>query len=257
MRQINADIYINMIDGVTALHKRLSDDHSTDHTLKDLIVWREEEMICTEMLYKSINDKAPFYCLARGAEQSTAETFYKLIFEQENKRAYLSFPMTLVTEMEEVKKEINEFRSFVKKSMTCFDPADLEEAYLPSYAEKARKEGKDYIEVETVAGKTRLDLEQIKEIGRDINSQIYARDFLLIDQADMIISFIPTHADGRACLSSGVERELQHAHEAGKDVYVIWTAKQRPSVFVTQTATKVFDSIAELTDFFTKKGFMK
>ncbi|MCK4886442.1 MAG: AAA family ATPase [Planctomycetes bacterium] len=257
MRQVNADIYINMIDGVTALHKRLNADHSIEHTLKDLIVWREEEMICTEMLYKGINDKARFYCLARGFEQATIETFYRLIFEQENKRAYLSFPMTLVTDMEDVKKEINEFRSFIKKSLTCFDPADLEEAYLPGYAEKARQAGKDYIEVDTVDGKTKLCLEQVKQIARDINSQIYARDFLLIDQSDMIISFIPTLADGRASLSSGVERELQHAHEAGKDVYVIWTAKQRPSVFVTQTATKVFDSIAQLADFFTKKGFIK
>ncbi|HPS56395.1 MAG TPA: hypothetical protein PLP05_12420, partial [Sedimentisphaerales bacterium] len=226
-------------------------------TLKDLIVWREEEMIGTEMLCKSINDKAPFYCIARGMEESTAETFYKLIFKQKNKRAYLSFPMTFVAEMGDIRKEIDEFRSTIKKSLTCFDPGDLEEAYLPGYAEKARQEGKDYIEVDTADGKTMLGLDQIKEIARDINSQIYARDFLLIDQSDMIISFIPTLADGRACLSSGVERELQHAHEAGKDVYVIWTAKQSPSVFVTQTVTKVFNSIAELADFFTKKGFIK
>jgi len=257
MRDINADIYINMIDGVTALHKRLSSDHSTEHTLKDLIVWREEEMICTEMLYKGINDKAPFYCLARGVEQATVETFYKLIFEQQNKRAYLSFPMTLVSEMEDVKKEINEFRSFIKESLTCFDPADLEEAYLPEMAEKAKQQGKDHIEVDTADGKTKLDVEEVRQIARDINSQIYARDFLLIDQADMIISFIPTLASGRASLSSGVERELQHAHEAGKDVYVIWTAQKRPSVFVTQTATKVFDSTAQLADYFTKKGLTK
>ena len=42
---------------------------------------------------------------------------------------------------------------------------------------------------------------------------------MLIDQAEMIISFIPTLPDGRAAISSGVERELQHAHEAAKEVY--------------------------------------
>ena len=67
----------------------------------------------------------------------------------------------------------------------------------------------------------------------------------MIDQSDMIVSLIPTGTDGRASLSSGVERELQHAHEAGKEVYVIWTAQQRPSVFVTQTATGVFRSVGE------------
>ena len=115
----------------------------------------------------------------------------------------------------------------------------------------------DYIE-ETVSGrKIRLDLNEVRQIERDINSQIYARDFMLIDQADMIISFIPTLDDGRAAISSGVERELQHAHEAAKEVYVIWTASQSPSVFVTQTATKVFDSTAGAAEFFTKKGYVR
>jgi len=79
---------------------------------------------------------------------------------------------------------------------------------------------------------------------------------MLIDQSDMIISFIPTLPDGRAALSSGVERELQHAHEAAKQVFVIWLAKQSPSVFVTQTATKVFSKAAEAVDFFKKKGYV-
>jgi len=64
-------------------------------------------------------------------------------------------------------------------------------------------------------------------------------------------------SDGRAAISSGVERELQHAHEAAKEVYLIWTAKQTPSVFVTQTATKVFNNMADAVEFFKKKGYVK
>jgi hypothetical protein len=62
-------------------------------------------------------------------------------------------------------------------------------------------------------------------------------------------------ADGRAAISSGVERELQHAHEAAKEVYVIWPAKQPPSVFVTQTATKVFPNTEKAIEFFKKKNY--
>jgi hypothetical protein len=80
---------------------------------------------------------------------------------------------------------------------------------------------------------------------------------MLIDQSEMIISFVPSMEDGRAAISSGVERELQHAHEAAKEVYVIWTARQSPSVFVTQTATKVFGSIDTAVDFFEKKKYVK
>jgi adenylate kinase len=257
MRQLGADIYINLIDGVAALHARLLNEHSIEHTLKDLIVWREEEIISTEMLCKGVNENAPFYCLARGAEAETIETFYKLVFDGQSKKAYLSFPMTHVADMENVKKEIDKFRQLMKQLLICFDPGDLEESYLPHYAQQAANNGLDFFEVTALGQTIRLELNEVKQIERDINSQIYARDFMLIDQSDMIISFIPTLADGRAAISSGVERELQHAHEAAKEVYVIWTAKQRPSVFVTQTATKVFGNLNEAVELFKKKRYTK
>ena len=165
--------------------------------------------------------------------------------------------MTVVADLEDVKKEISEFRQSMKKHFTCFDPGDLEEAFLPRLALEAAENGKDSLEI-SAGGKTvRLNLDQIRQIERDIYSQTYARDFLLIDQAEMIISFIPTLPDGRAAISSGVERELQHAHEAAKDVYVIWPAKQSPSVFVTQTATKLFDNTKNALEFFNKKKLIR
>lgn len=252
MRQLNADMYICLIDGVVALHKRLVDEHAVEHTLKDLIVWREEEIIGTEMLCKGINETIPFYCLARGAEKETTDTFYKLLFQNETRRAYLSFPMTAVADMEDVRKEIDDFRRSMQPLFICFDPGELEEAFLPHRARRAGEEGLDFVEVTALGGQVRLDLHEVRQIERDINSQTYARDFMLIDQSDMIISLVPSLADGRAAISSGVERELQHAHEAAKEVYVIWTAKQSPSVFVTQTATKVFNSTAGALEFFKK-----
>jgi len=216
MRQLNADMYVCLIDGVAAMHQRLLEHEAIEHTLKDLIVWREEEIIGTEMLCRGIDDTIPFYCLARGVDQDTAQTFHRLAFERHSRKAYLSFPMTAVAEMETVLAEIHQFRAQMKQQFVCFDPGDLEEAYLPVRAEQAQKAGQDHIEV-TASGRTvTLDVSDVQQIERDINSQIYARDFLLIDQADMIISFIPALADGRAAISSGVERELQHAHEAAK-----------------------------------------
>jgi adenylate kinase len=250
MRQLNADMYVCLIDGVAAMHLRLLQEHAMEHTLKDLIVWREEEIISTEMLCKGINDKIPFYCLARGGRQQTAEMFYRLAFQRGLKKAYLSFPMTVVARMDAVMGEIDKFRSLMKQSLICFDPGDLEEAHLPVLARQAREQGHDSIEVTALNQPVRLSVEEVLQIEHDINSQIYARDFILIDQADMIVSFVPALPDGRAAISSGVERELQHAHEAAKEVYVIWTAKQAPSIFVTQTASKVFSSVDEAMKFF-------
>ena len=253
MRQLKPDLFICMIDGVEPLHLRLMQKHHIQHTLKDLIVWREEEVLATQMMQQGTNENAPYYILARGLTENTAEMFYRLAFETARKKAYLSFPMTHVAGMTEVLKTIEAFRDSMKTILTCFDPADFEEAYLPYYAEQAQKEGRKTIAVEVLGETVQLDAEEVRQIERDINSQIYARDFALIDQADMIISLIPELADGMPALSSGVERELQHAHEAAKQVYVIWLPKKEPSVFITQTANKIFRSPQEALDYFEKQ----
>lgn len=257
MRQLAAGLYICIIDGVAAVHTRLADEHSAEHTLKDLIVWREEEVIGTEMLCRGVGDNIPFYILARGEENETIEMFYRLVFEQKRKKAYLSFPMTAVVDMEAVRSEIGNFRRAMKEDFICFDPGDLEETYLPIFAKRSAEKETDFVEVETLGKKVRLDKGELVQIERDINSQTYARDFMLIDQSDMIISFIPALSDGRAAISSGVERELQHAHESAKEVYVIWKAKQRPSVFVTQTATEVFGGLEDALKLFVKRGYIQ
>jgi adenylate kinase len=249
MRQLNADMYVCLIDSVAAAHQKLLQDHAVEHTLKDLIVWREEEIIGTEMLCKGINDKIPFYCLARGHHGDTAETFHDLAFAPQKKKAYLSFPMTAVAQLPSVIEEISAFRTLMKQHFICFDPGDLEEAYLPLKARQAAEQGQDTMEVTAHGRPVRLSVDEVQRIERDIHSQIYARDFLLIDQAGMIISFIPALPDGRAAISSGVERELQHAHEAAKEVYVIWPAQQHPSVFITQTANTVFAGVPEAIEF--------
>jgi hypothetical protein len=87
--------------------------------------------------------------------------------------------------------------------------------------------------------------------------QIYARDFKMIDQSDMIISLVPELPSGKPGLSSGVERELHHAFEGGKEVYVIWACKAMPSPFITETATRVFRGVEEAIEYFAKKGYFE
>ena len=250
MRELDADIYICLVDSVDALHVRLASEHEIGHSLKDLLVWREEELLATELMRQAVNEKAAFYCLGRGEDANTIEACYRLIFERDRKKAYLSFPITHVMDMPDVLAEIARFRDIMKNSFTCFDPADVEEAYLPFFARKAADAGEDHIELKAIGQKVRFTVGEVQRVERDINAQIYTRDFALIDQADMIISYIPQLAAGRAAISSGVERELQHAHEAGKDVFVIWTPSCNPSVFVTQTATKVFNGVDEAVTYF-------
>lgn len=253
IRDLKPDLFVCIIDSAERLHARLRKDHQGQHSLKDLLVWREEEILGTQMMQQGTRPEAPFFCLALGLKENTVETFYRMAFEPKRPRVYLSFPMTHVADLPDVIAEIDGFRDTMKAMFTCFDPGDLEEAYLPYYAKKARQQGQTTIEVDSLGQTVRLDVDEVLQIENDINSQIYARDFALIDQSDIIISFVPELPDGMPALSSGVERELQHAHEAAKQVYVIWIPKKEPSVFVTQTANKVFKSPKEAVAYFQNK----
>ena len=44
----------------------------------------------------------------------------------------------------------------------------------------------------------------------------------------MIISLVPELPNGKPGLRQGVERELHHAFEGGKEVYVVWACRGMP-----------------------------
>jgi len=260
LAQFDAEMYVCLIDNVDALHGRLIKEHQIDHSLKDLLVWREEETLATEltMLGCGLNRPDPpakFNVLAIGKDNSTAPTLYRLMMQPNMSKAYLSFPMTHVGEEPTILDEIEQFRQTLGERFIVFDPADLEEHQLYLSAVAASQRGQKVMEMNVLGQTLQFDVAEVLQVAGDIHAQIYARDFLLIDQADMIISYIPQLASGKPSLSSGVERELQHAHEATKEVFVIWRPDVEPSPFITETATKVFKDTAEAMHYFEQTGY--
>lgn len=256
MTQFNADLYVTLVDNVDAVHERLTREHDVPHTLKDIMVWREEEMLATEILAHALRGHGCYYVLARGAERSTVESLYRLMFEPQRKKIYPSFPMTHVMKLPDVLAEIDDFRDTLADNFICFDPGDLDEKRLQFDAEDAMQRGEKKF-TQTVLGRAvTFDAQEVCSIKDDIDSQIYARDFKLIDQSDMIVSYIPELTSGHPALSSGVERELQHAFEGTKEVYVVWRPKADPSPFVSETATRIFKTTEELLKHFQSKGYL-
>jgi len=257
MNELGADLYIVLVDNVDRIHYRLSRDGHVDHALKDLMVWREEEVLATELLSRIVRGHGRFYILSRGADdegRETAQTIARLMFHPDLPKAYLSFPMSHVGDSPELQAEIDAFREEMKKHLICFDPGDVEEKYLCKYVLEAVEKGQRTIRVGPAGAEARMETSQVVEILPDIDGQIYARDFMLIDQSDMIISLVPELPGGRPGLSSGVERELQHAHEATKDVFVIWMPECEPSPFITETASRVFRGVEEAIRFFVERS---
>jgi len=257
MREIDADLYITLVDNLDAIHERLAREHNLRHTLKDIMVWREEEMVVTKCLARSLKGHGCFCVFARGnQDRPTIESLYRLMFEPRRKRVYPSFPMTHVMDMPEVLSEIDMFRDALTEHFITFDPGDLDEKRLLFYAGQAIQNGEDSFELQIHGRQVKFDAHEVSRVAADIDGQIYARDFELIDQADMIVSFVPEMRDGKPGLSSGVERELQHAFEVTREVYVVWKPQGEPSPFITETSTKVFSSVPEAMDYFQKQGYI-
>ncbi len=258
MKEFNADVYISLMDNAESVHHRLAKDHDIDHTLKDIMMWREEETLATEMLGNILRGHGNFFIVSRGRQNLTTMTMYRLIFER-NKRmkVYPSFPMSHVMDLPDTLKEIDKFRAQLAEHFITFDPGDVDEFVLHLRATKAKEEGKEEVEIETALGKTMFKTDEILDISGDIMGQIYARDFKMVDQSDMIVSLVPELPNGKPALSSGVERELHHAYEGGKEVYVVWACRGYPSPFITETATKVFRSLDEAIEHFKMKGYIK
>lgn len=254
--ELDPDFYVTLVDNVDAIHERLQREHEIRHTLKDILVWREEEMVVTEAMAEAVGGYGLAYVLSRSNPRINANAFYRLMFEPDRKRAYPSFPMTHVLDQPTILAEIEQFRDRLAEHFITFDPADVDEKRLLYEAGEATKQGLDEVTIAVGDKTVTLKVREITDVARDIDAQIYARDFKLIEQADMIVSYIPVLPDGRPALSSGVERELQHAFECTKDVYVIWKAKTEPSPFITETATKVFPSLEELFEHFQKIGYL-
>jgi adenylate kinase len=257
MVALDADLYITLVDNVDAVHERLTRDHDLPHTLKDIMVWREEEILATEILANAIRGHGCFFVFARGIEDNTIESLYRLIFRPETRRVYPSFPMTHVMDLPDTLAEIDAFRAQIAEHFITFDPGDLDEKRLLFEAGAATQRGEDKIAVEVNGRKLEFKVSEVTGVARDIDAQIYARDFKLIDQSDMIVSLVPELPNGKPGLSSGVERELHHAYETTKEVYVVWQPKAAPSPFITETATRVFTDTGEALEFFKSRGYLR
>jgi len=257
MKTLNADLNLTLVDNVDAVHERLSREHDIAHSLKDILVWREEEILATEIMSQIIRGHGTFYIISRGVESDTAESVYRLMFESDRRKVYPSFPMTHVMELSNVLTEIDAFRQTLAEYFITFDPGDVDEKRLLIEAKAAIERGEKSTNIRVHGRELKFSVREINSIADDIDGQIYARDFKLIDQSDMIVSYIPELPDGKPGLSSGVERELQHAFEATKEVYVIWKSKIEPSPFVTETANAVFHSIKEAMHYFQEKGYVR
>lgn len=263
VKLMNPDVFVCLVDNIEVVHHRLHTEYEIDATLKDCMVWREEEILATELMAQALPG-SHFYILSRGRHAPTTKQLFRLLCRPGMRKVYPSFPMSHVMDMPEVLGEIDRFRAQLADQFITFDPGDVDEKLLLDRAIAAARDGKEFVEVAphsfggskaSAGAPIKVKVREVLDIAGDIDGQIYMRDFKLVDQSDMIVSYIPELAGGIPGLSSGVERELHHAFEHTKEVYVVWKPKKPPSPFITETATRIFKSVEEAMGYFEKQGY--
>ena len=107
--------------------------------------------------------------------------------------------------------EIEKFKKTMHEHFVCFDPGDVDEFLI--YTAGRRAGGREWC---VGAGAHGIDVEDKRRCRlRGISWGRFARDFAIYDQSEMIVSLC-RNCRMEAALSSGVERELQHAFEGGR-----------------------------------------
>ncbi len=197
--------FIHIVDGIGLIKERVdkvAENVGRALNVESILRWRDLESYVTE-LFAQINRK-DYYLIARA---QSPNTLFDLIFDNKLK-IYFSFPITFAEG--KTKKKIEKFVKELDKIAIVFDPFKVE--------------------------KFETFITKMKKLGVDA---IVKRDYQLIDQSDIVVTYFPKIAP-----SSGTITEMNYANSSGKIVYLIWPNKKY-SPWTVHPARKVFASPAE------------
>ena len=235
--EIKPDLYITIIDNVYDIKYRLeaSAQWRGRLSLREILIWQDEEIFVTKMLANY--QRKLHYIIAL---QEPEDILYRLMYEKNVKKAYLSFPITHVTMFDEYLKQVKEFRDKLRKILVVFDPMSINDMKILAEAQKAEKEGKKIVEITCSNGdKIAIPLEEIKNASKEVKFHTVKRDYMLIDQSDLIVVYYPVET-----MSPGVLSEMIYAFTNNKEVYALFG--KEPSPFFEYYSSKIFKSEEEL-----------
>ena len=196
-------------------------------------MWREEEVAITNAVASSLG--VEFFIISR---KNPIDTITKLVFKSTTQKAYLSFPITKVIDKPDILGKIQSFKELMTKQMIIWDPITISERRLLRHIVNETDLTKE-IAIETLGSRLSLKVKEIDDIKQDIDGQIISRDYRLINQSDLIITYIP-EIDGSPDISAGCQTEVHYAYELPRKVFILWESDGDPSPWIVQNATEVF-----------------
>ena len=179
--------FVNMVEDLVEIQKRLESTTWGNRKMLELLIWRDEELLLTDM-FAGVCGRVNTFAVASGEPPRVIE---RLIWHPDQKKVYLSFPITAFKDEPATLQEVFDFRDSLREFLVVFDPyacRDYEQTYQHPEMVALRKE----------VGETTAD-----------------RDFRFIDQADAIVVYYPKKVQ-----SKGVDSEMRHALETGKPIFL-------------------------------------
>jgi len=276
--QFEPDVFITLIDDVDAIRLEL-DRRRQEHperpllTLLDILYWREEEIDITQLCARFLSSNGreiDSFIVPKmhqvKAHDGTLEIlnentrlFYRLMLERDiRKRVYISFPVSQVMQDRQVWDEIKGYRGSLREDFIITDPLDIGEGELRTHYESALQLGT--IENGEFTYEVRGEQLHVREdevrLAMDvIEEQINARDYRLVDQNEFVFAFLPLLKKGSPAGSWGVNAELSHAHDTGKQTFIVCENPRSLGPF-KRMATRFFTSVEEALETFKGLGWI-
>lgn len=243
LSKLNPDIYFNVMDTIFSIKGRLELQKGWrgKHSILELLIWRDEDMALTRT-FAEVQNK-DFYLLFYS---DPPESMFRIAFERDIKKAYLSYPISFATP--EQVKEVEAFRDELRKEIVIFDPLSIRDISWQAAAQAMEKQGKSEIAIPfNVDGRdehVQISIKEMHEARDFLKDQTVNTDFKLIDQSDFII----VDYYDPSIHSPGVNSEMQYAHDNGKDVYLYWP-ESKMSPFLERNITRHFTTQEDLIEF--------
>jgi adenylate kinase len=276
--QFEPDVFITLIDDVDAIKVEL-DRRCEQHperpslTLLDILYWREEEIDITQLCARFLSSAAhrvdsfivPKMHQVKAHDgtlevlEENTQLFYRLMLERDvRKRVYISFPVSQVMQDKEVWDEIKGYRASLREDFIVTDPLDIGEGGLRTYynsAQQLRTIQDGQFAYEVRGNQLRVREDEVRLAMDVIEEQINARDYRLVDQNELVFAFLPLLKSGMPAGSWGVNAELTHAHDTGKQTFIVCENPASLGPF-KKMATRFFSSVEEAVATFRKLGWI-